>query len=406
MDNRSWDKEIKSDISVKVISFFISPFLSFLYSLRRINTKSSYVVFFLFALFYGLCYTVLADEGNVIESSDASKWRARFEDRAISTWEDYISYIVFFFSRSTDDGDFTDFYFPTIALVVNQFSHNYHVFFFTIALVFSFFQLKSFRFLTKNPYFDNSLFCVLLCVFFNFNDISNIGGFRFCTAAWIGVFSLLQIYINNNKWYYLVFLFMPLIHRGFFFMYPVILLALLTKKKKFWVIAFYGSIFLSSLSLIILQNASNYMPSFLSHMVESYASNSNSEEYSFTKYMLITISTLYVNALLFLSLKARNKLKAENLKDLLDFTLLFMAIINFSMAMPSVGVRFILMAEPLIAILFLNAYGQYKKNIAIIYFMPLFMIRALYVGIFSFFRYQDLEFFVMNPIYLVYSHLQ
>ncbi len=405
MDNRSWDKEIKSDISVKVISFFISPFLSFLYSLRRINTKSSYVVFFLFALFYGLCYTVLADEGNVIESSDAAKWRARFEDIDLNTWEDYITYIVFFFSRASDAGDFLDIYFPTIALIVNQFSHNYHVFFFAIALVFSFFQLKSFRFLTKSPYFDNSVFCFLLCVFFNFNDISNIGGFRFCTAAWIGVFSLLQIYINNNKWYYLVFLFMPLVHRGFFFMYPVILLALFTKKKRFWVIVFYGSIFLSSLSLVILQSASDYLPSFMSRMVETYSSNNISEEYSFTKYFLITISTLYVNALLFISVKARNKLREDNFENLLDFSILFMAIVNFTMAIPSVGVRFILMAEPLIAILFLNACGQHKKKIAIVYFMPLFMIRALYVGIFSFFRYQDIEFFVMNPFYLIYSHL-
>ena len=90
MKNSSWNKEIQSDVSVKVISFLISPFLSFLYSLRRINTKSSYVVFFLFALFYGLCYTVLADEGNVIESSDAAKWRARFEETDLNTWEDYV----------------------------------------------------------------------------------------------------------------------------------------------------------------------------------------------------------------------------------------------------------------------------------------------------------------------------
>lgn len=404
MNNLSWDKEIQSDIAVKIITFLISPFLSFLYSLRRINTKSSYVVFFLFALLYGLCFTVLADEGNVIETSDAAKWRARFENTEMSTSDDFIRYVVFFMTRADDN--VSDVYFPTIALITNQISHNYHVFFFVIALVFSFFQLKSFRFLTKSPYFDNSLFCFFLCIIFNFNNISNIGGFRFWTAAWIGVFLLLQIYINNKKWCYLLFLFMPLIHRGFFFMYPIIVLALLTRKRSFWIILFYVSIFLSSISIVIFQNASDYLPSFLSHMIESYSSNSAEEGYSFTKYILMSISSLYINALLFLSIKARNKLRDENLEGLLDFTILFMVIINFSMSVPSLGVRFVIMAEPLIAILLLNAYGYDKAKCTIVYFMPLFMIRALYVGFISFYRYQELDFFVMNPFYLLYSHLQ
>ena len=77
---KSWQKEDVLDVSMKVVAFLISPFLSFIYSLRRINTRSSFLVFFLFALMYGLCFTVVADNLSIYETADAARWRFRFEN--------------------------------------------------------------------------------------------------------------------------------------------------------------------------------------------------------------------------------------------------------------------------------------------------------------------------------------
>ena len=81
----TWLKEDSMDIVIKIMTFMISPFISFLYSLKRINTRSSFVVFFLFALIYGLCFTVIADNLDVWEHNDAAKWRFRFENTNIYT---------------------------------------------------------------------------------------------------------------------------------------------------------------------------------------------------------------------------------------------------------------------------------------------------------------------------------
>jgi hypothetical protein len=53
-----WQKENNHDKTIKIILFVFFPFLSFFYSLKRLNTKSSFVVFYLFAILFGMAFTV------------------------------------------------------------------------------------------------------------------------------------------------------------------------------------------------------------------------------------------------------------------------------------------------------------------------------------------------------------
>ena len=48
--------ENKVDVASKLILFILSPFLGFIYSLKRVNTKSSFIIFFLFSLCFGMCF--------------------------------------------------------------------------------------------------------------------------------------------------------------------------------------------------------------------------------------------------------------------------------------------------------------------------------------------------------------
>ena len=399
----NWEKEEQADIFVKILLFFISPFVSFLYSLRRINTKSSYVVFFLFAIFYGLCFTVLADNTGEIETSDASRWRFRFEYTNIRTINDYLRYCSEYFKFG--GGEIRDLYFATVSFFVHQFSDNYHVFFFVIAIVFSFFQLKSLRFLTSSKHFNNGVACTLLCLFFTLNNISNIGGFRFWTAAWICVYALLEYYANNRKCFLALLIILPLIHRGFFFIYPVIVASFFYRWTTVWKFAYFLSFALSGISIYIIQDATAYLPSSIALMVEAYSQNDITESYSFTKLFLMFLAQIYVNILFVVMMNNRPKVLPESTERLYKFTLVFITIVNFIIPVPSLGGRFVVLCYSLVAVLWLNIIGLSRYNY-LIYLMPVFMIRKIYVGLNLFLYFQAPSFFFTNPFTLLITNLQ
>lgn len=191
----TWPKENNSDKALKIILFLISPFIAFLYSLRTIKTKSSYVVFFLFCVFFGLSFSVSAgkDEHN---RADGASYREKFElYKYVSDSEFYNRFNEYF----TFEEGAKDYYFDTVAFYVSRVTDNYHIMFMVFAIVFAYFGLKSLRFLTSEPKFDASLSCLILVYLFMINQIFNINGVRFWTAAWIGVYCIFQIFRNGNK---------------------------------------------------------------------------------------------------------------------------------------------------------------------------------------------------------------
>ncbi len=402
-NKNTWNREDNIDLFIKLVTFLLSPFLSFLCSLRRINTKSSFVVFFLFALIYGLCFTVVADNESLIETADAARWRFRFEYLELRTWEDYYTYCYQYFKFA--GVEIRDLFFGTVTFIVHQFTDNYHVFFFVVSLVFSFFQLKSFRFLCSSPSFDNSLICLLISLLFCYNSIANIGGVRYFTAAWMCVYGVLQIYYNSKKLYIVLLLALPLIHRGFFFIYPIILLVTYIKSEKIWKIVYFFSFALSGISIYILQDATSYLPPFLAYMIEAYTEETIVESYSFTKLFLSSLSQIYINLLFIVMMYKRTGMIPLNQERLYKFTLVFLTIVNFVMPIPSLGGRFMIICYSFIALLWLNIMGTKSKYNVLIYLMPLFMVRAVYMLLHTFTKFQDPSFFYTNPFDLIYTYL-
>ena len=198
-----WLKENNRDKSLKIILFLLSPFFSFLYALRRMNTKSSYIVFFLFAVFFGMSFTVSNVRG-IDGTTDGISYRNAFESYKNVSTSQYYDGLKRFFTFDEGNKDY-----DTVAFYVSRITDNYHVMFMFFAAIFAFFQLKTFRFLTTEDNFNNSLVCVLLAFLFTYNQIFNINGMRFWTAAWIGVYSIFQIFLNDNKKYFLLALCTP-----------------------------------------------------------------------------------------------------------------------------------------------------------------------------------------------------
>ena len=140
-------------------------------------------------------------------------------------------------------------------------------------------------------------------------------------------------------------------------------------------------------------------------MVEAYSQNDITESYSFTKLFLMFLAQIYVNILFVVMMNNRPKVLPESTERLYKFTLVFITIVNFIIPVPSLGGRFVVLCYSLVAVLWLNIIGLSRYNY-LIYLMPVFMIRKIYVGLNLFLYFQAPSFFFTNPFTLLITNLQ
>lgn len=404
-----WLKEENNDIVIKTISFLISPFIAFLYSLRRIKTKSSYVIFFLFAVFFGLSFTV--GDYRYENTIDGISYRIEFEDYKNVSFNEYYDGLKGFLSLKEGNKDY---YFNTIAFYVSRITDNYHVMFMVFAIVFAFFQLKTFKIFTKEDNFNTSLACFILAYLFTINQIFNINGVRFWTAAWIGVFSIFQIFKYGNKKYFLLVLCTPFFHGTFWFFILILFLAYLLKRhEKFWIILFYISFIFSSFSVEIIRNSYSFAPDFLKFTINSYTSNDYINELASAPVntglgvFFRSLERYYMMFLVFIFIRNSDIIKGNSkTKNLYLFLLVWMTFVNFVMPVPSFGERYILLAYPLIAYIWLvNFQSKKSKYNILIYILPLFMITRIYQLTMLNIKVLEPNFYYSSPFYLIYKYL-
>lgn len=403
-----WQKENRYDKASKLILFLISPFFSFLYSLRTMNTRSSYIVFFLFAVFFGMAFTV----GNTRTEStiDGISYRAEFEEYNHLSSKDYYEGLESFLSF--DEGK-KDYYFETVAFYLSRITDNYHVMFMVFAIIFAFFSLKTFRFFTGEDKFDTTLSSLILAYLFMANQIFNINGMRFWTAAWIGVYALFQIFWNKNKSYFLLLIITPFFHGSFWVLIAVVVIAfILMRYEKVWAVSFFISFFVGSITVEILQDASDFLPIFIQRMIASYTDpeyiklrNESGTGFFWVSKLFNTLVRFYLNFMVYLFIHNSKAIIANpKTKSLYLFLLVFMSFVNFTMAVPSLGGRYMILAYPIIAYIWLvNFKGVKYKNY--LYSMPIVFSFSIYGWIQRYLLVLDLEFFITSPFYLIYKYL-
>ena len=403
-----WQKENRYDKAAKIVLFLISPFFSFLYSLRTMNTRSSYVVFFLFAVFFGMAFSVsnTRTEGSI----DGISYRAYFEEYK------YISANYYFEGLNeflTFDEGKKDYYFDTVAFYVSRITDNYHVMFMVFAIIFAFFSLKTFKLFITDNKFDISFASFILAYLFMANQIFNINGMRFWTAAWVGVYALFQIFGKKNKRYFLLLLLTPFFHGSFWIFIAVVVLAyLLMKFNKVWVVLFFISFFVGSIAVELLQETSDLLPAFMQRMIASYTDadyiqlrNEGGTGFYWVSKLFSTLVRFYMNFMVYLFIRNSKIIKANpKTKSFYLFLLVYMTFVNFTMAVPSLGGRYMTLAYPLIDYIWLvNFKGvKYKK---FLYSMPVIFLFSFYGWIRYYLIVLDFEFFVSSPFYLIYNYL-
>lgn len=397
----------RDDIIIKIVLFLISPFLSFLYSLRTMNAKSSYVIFFLFSILFGLAFTVAGNRYDAVYYIDGIFYRMNFEEYVRSSyfdfandWREYISF----------KGDIKDFYFNTIAFGISRVTDNYHVMFAVFAVVFAFFQLKCLSFFTKEKNYQNCIFTLILALIFTWNQIFNINGVRFNTAAWIYVYCVFQLFLNNDKRYIVLLLFTPFVHAAFFvYTFFILVVYYLKGFSKFWKVAFVISFFVSSVSTILVKYVGAFLPDVLSDFVDSYTSGSGEASSiivtSSISGFLISISSIYVNFLILWLVIKYQEQEEKSANSIYSAFLILATLMNFFSPISSLGGRMIMMVYPLLAYVWLMYFGT-KKYKWMIFLFPMVMIITLRTRYQQYRMVTDTSFWFSNPISIMIKYLQ
>ncbi len=414
----NFQKEPSKTAKGKYIAFLISPILGLVMAIKTIRTRSSFVVFILFAAIFGLCLYVPAEKEGVNLSVDSTYYRQGFEtinvNETFSTWCSRLHRYV------TGDIDWTtgeiikDYYLETVGFVSSWFSDSYHLLFMFATVIFSFFMLKSLKFLVLDKEFKISYYTLCLLFLFTYNQLINMHWLRFPTAAWVTVYMLFQVFVNNNKKYWLLLPFTIVIHGSFIAFALIVGVYFLTKKyERFWKFAFVGSLFFASIPPSFLDSILNYFPSFLSRYL-LYATADTIEERAdliaerrtgvLIELFAVAIN-VYMNVLMLYLIKDYNKVKKEmTLDKLFMFLLILFTIVNMLVIVKEMSERYRMILFPIFTYLWYQVYKNDPRMPKIIYLIPFVFAYQIALNGYLYYMTCDYSLFV-TPIYAVGNFL-
>ena len=413
-----WQKESNTNTYIKALAFFLNPTISLFLALFSLKTKSSCVLLFAFFVTFGFSYTV-SDVRTEENNLDGISYRNDFEEYANISSETFYDSLADYVTLQGG----LDFYKDVVCYFVSRFTANYHVMFFVVSLVFSFFCLKSLKYFVTDKNFSNSIFCFILLYLFVSNQIFNINNFRFYTAAWIANFSLLKWLIDGNKKLLLLLFITPFFH-GSFILIPIMVIIYLffCKSYRYLTNAFVLSLVFSELSLEVFRNAIEYMPaeSALALKMSVYTDenyvykiNEGGSGFIWVVRLLEAFTRILINVLVLVLIVNYNKyIRHTNFQQLFHFMLLIMIFANFTMFIPSTGNRFIILAMPLLAYIWLGCLLNTRNDKWLYLLGLLFVMQAtLPFAIYSFpcvrlyFRVLESSFFCSSPLWLFLKYI-
>lgn len=405
----SWDKEQNNDLALKFLLFGVSPFLAFIYSLWRLNTKSSYLVFLLTGIFFGMALSV-----NYEDTLDAARHRIYFELDYFITKDEYYERIISYFSF---DSSIKDIYRHTISFCISRFTSNYHWYFAGIAAIYGYFSLKSLRYFTSLKAFRFSFLMLILLYIFLKQDIFNINGVRFWTAGWLAIYCIFQIFVSNNKKYFFILLLTPLIHISFWLIPPLVILTIfynnffkLKGKDSILYIIYSFSFVFSLFSLSILNSISDYLPPVFNKLIgiytdSEYMNEINDFERTLTGMYSRIGKQILINIMVVCFIFNRSFIiNDRNIRELFYFLILMLSFVNIFMFIPSLGTRFFGFLFPFIAFLWLYMFMD-KKYKLILFLIPFVFLRDIYVSYLGYYRVLDFSDLFSSPLYLIFKYI-
>lgn len=356
----------------KILCFLINPFLTAIVSLKNIRDGVSHVTLYLWFLIFGIGFCAQN------EKADSFRYVENFMIEHNYSWSQYLFEINDYF---TFESNIKDIYTLTVNFLVGRFSDNYHWTYLIYAAILGFFYVKSLRIFLKSARVSNNIvFYALLFMFCYSNPIFNINGVRFWTAAWIGVYVALSVFVEKKYKTIPLLLLMPLVHGAFAIWIGILSCAWgISRFPNITIIFFIASSFVSAVSYLnILSDYSYLLPKFMQNLIWSYTESemalkrmSGISEYgkAYADF-LIALPQYFQICLFYLLILNRRYIKEnKNAGNLLSIVLALAAITNILSSIPSMG-RFQSMVVPFLTIVWVQNYDILKKYDKIFMLIP------------------------------------
>lgn len=402
----------------KLLFFIIWPFGSWLYSLKNANSKSSYMIYVLFGML--LCWSMYYD--NERAYLDYIHYAQGFYMQEHVSFNEMIEHVKEILAGESYEKDIYRYIMVWFSQTI---SNNFHVMFVLASIPFMYFMLKCVKLITNDKEaFRNTFICLsLLFLFIYHRDIIRVQNFRFATATWVFVYSLLMTYYKSKK-YILLSLLTPLIHASFgvlcvvFLIYELLLNHFHSSLKIFFLItipfAFFASDFLSQINISL-----SFLPQNLSRMVELYMSEETDKtwgienRYSGSGFYFVSIFFFLLQRICFIMVpllifKIGNKVDfGKSEKKLFHCYVLLFAITNLLQTFPVISSRFwsvVAIFTGFMVIKYMYKYNMYRGFIYVYIFsftldFLLVYIPKLYLSLLP------LDFYFNNAISLILKHI-
>ncbi|MCI7273124.1 EpsG family protein [bacterium] len=366
-------------VGSNLILFFLNPFLSAIVSLKNIRDGVSHRILYLWFLVFGIGFCAMN------EAADSFRYVEEFMMESQYTWGRYLLEVQ---EWATFESNIKDIYTLTVNVLVGKFTSNYHWTYLIYAAVFGFFYIKSLKIFLKHQMVKKEIvFYALLFMFCYSNPIFNINGVRFWTAAWIGVYVALNLFVERKYRMIPLLILMPLVH-GSSVIWVVIMLAaiILSRFQKVTIGLYLASSFVSAVSYLNILNDYSYMlPQFMQNQIWSYTESEMALErlagiseygaaYADFLIALPGYFQILLSILLILNRKEINQNKEAGI--LMTVTLALAAITNFLSGIPSMG-RFQAFVIPFLVIVWSMNHDILKKYDRYFYAVPILYAYSL-----------------------------
>lgn len=359
------------ELVIKLVLFVICPFAAFLGSLLRPTSKSSFVIYFLFGILF--CWHM--DPAGLTEYDDYMGIRDEFLAYKYSMadfLEKFVGYI-------TLQGKERDLYSVFLNAFTRIFSSNFHLYFAIASIPYLIFSLASVRKLTESEEFPRcGIYALLIILLFVIpRDIVTVQNPRYTTAVWISMWGFLNYFDrskSNWKWYAIPIILSVVLHTG---LLPMVLVFLMTMivplpVKKIELI-FFVSIPFSFFSYELFASINySFLPSFLSHWIQSYLSDEMYAKLILNKgrsgFFWVTQLFSYISYLAYflipiMMMKYKEQiLENSEIGKLYPFYILLFSITNFIRMLPTIGVRYFLTIQIMSVYMFFKVFYPMKKN--------------------------------------------
>ncbi len=350
------------DFKGALFSLLIWPIFSLIYVFKNIYRPNSWIIFGLFAIFFGITFIIPSDK------YDASAYLEQFKQIGGLDSAQFFLFISGGDINGFDYGEFADFFLPYLFFVLSRFSDSKEFLFGSLALIFSYFIYLNGRnwvsIYRKFPNRNSQIFLILL---FMLIPLYHINHFRWYTAFMVFIYGIFQILIYNRKSYFLLIFISALIHFSFGGFALISIIFYFLPKNKFF---FYGllivSFFLSGqltplIEQFFIGDATTSQQRALSYASEYYKElikdETKSGLYILLQYQNILTYTL-LSLIIWLDLNQKFNSKEE--KKMLYFGLLVFSVLNFGNDIHSFYTRFLLVFQYLASLLLLNYFVNNK----------------------------------------------